>query len=126
MARRRIGGAGTGVDLTVLAVPGYFAAIGAEALWQRRRRAAGGGPTAGEYERRDTMASLTMGALSLLAPLVVPPLLAPFVPGRGRYGRVLVGTALGAAAATTAADVVVRRAGRRTPVPVELDRKSVV
>jgi sterol desaturase/sphingolipid hydroxylase (fatty acid hydroxylase superfamily) len=97
----------------VLAVPGYFAAMGAEALWQRRRRAAGGGPTAGEYERRDTVASLTMGTLSLLAPLVVPRLVRPLAPGRGKYGKVLVGTALGAAAVTTAADAVVRRAARR-------------
>ena len=107
--KRGFGGASSGVDLTVLAVPGYFAAIGAEALWQRRRRAAGGGPTAGEYEWRDTLASLTMGNLSLLAPLVVPRLVRPLTPGRGRFGKALVGVALTAAAVTTAADIVRRR-----------------
>ena len=39
------------VDLTVLAVPGYFAAMGLEYLGQRRRIARGGAPSAGDYER---------------------------------------------------------------------------
>jgi sterol desaturase/sphingolipid hydroxylase (fatty acid hydroxylase superfamily) len=102
-------------DLTVLAVPFYF---GAMALEYRRlqRRAAVSGPTAGNYERRDTRASLTMGTLSLLAPLVVPRLLRPITPGRGRYAKVLVGAAAAAALATTTADAMVRRSARaRTP-----------
>lgn len=103
-----------GRDLTVLAVPFYFGAMAAERAWLRRR-AARTGPSAGDYERRDTIASLTMGVASLVAPLVVPRLLRPFTPGRGRWGRALVGTALGAAAATTVADAVVRRQRRRDP-----------
>jgi sterol desaturase/sphingolipid hydroxylase (fatty acid hydroxylase superfamily) len=95
-------------DLTVLAVPGYFAAMAAEYLWLRRH-AGRRGPTAGDYEKRDTVASLAMGVGSLIAPLVVPRLLRPFTPGRGRYGKALVATALGAAAVTTAADAVARR-----------------
>jgi sterol desaturase/sphingolipid hydroxylase (fatty acid hydroxylase superfamily) len=95
-------------DLTVLAVPFYFASMAAEYFWLRRR-ASREGPSAGDYERRDTLASLAMGVGSLVAPLVGPKLLAPFTPGRGRYGKALVVGALGAAAATTIADVVVRR-----------------
>ena len=73
-------------DLTVVAVPFYFGSMAAEYLWLRRR-AASRGPSPGDYERRDTVASLAMGAGSLVAPLVVPRLLRPFTPGRGRYGK---------------------------------------
>ena len=92
------------VDLTVVAVPGYFAAMGLEYRAQRRRLAAGGAPSAGDYERRDTMASLAMGSLSLLAPFVVPRVLRPITPGKGRLATLLVGAAVGAAVVTTAAD----------------------
>ena len=97
-----------GRDLTVIAVPFYFATMAGEYFWLRRR-AARQGPTAGDYERRDTLASLAMGVGSLVAPLVGPKLLAPFTPGRGRYGKAVVVGALGAAAVTTVADVVTRR-----------------
>ncbi len=106
------------VDLTVVAVPGYFAAMGAEYWAQRRRLARGGAPSPGDYERRDTSASLAMGGLSLLAPFVVPRLLRPITPGRGRFAKAAVGVAVAAAAVTTVADVVARRAEqRRTVVP---------
>jgi sterol desaturase/sphingolipid hydroxylase (fatty acid hydroxylase superfamily) len=98
-------------DLTVLAVPGYFATMGLEYLWIRRH-AAQRGPTGGDYERRDTLASLSMGVGSLLAPLVVPKVLRSVTPGRGRYGKLLVGTAAAAVAFTTVADVVNRRFDR--------------
>jgi sterol desaturase/sphingolipid hydroxylase (fatty acid hydroxylase superfamily) len=101
-------GDGGGLDLTVLAVPFYFATMAAEYLWQRRRARARG-PSAGDYERRDTWTSLAMGVGSLLAPLVGPKLLAPFTPGRGRYAKAVVVGAIGAAAATTVADMVARR-----------------
>jgi sterol desaturase/sphingolipid hydroxylase (fatty acid hydroxylase superfamily) len=97
------------LDLTVVAVPLYFGSMAVEYLWLRRRGATRG-PTAGDYERRDTVASLAMGVGSLVAPLVVPRLLRPLTPGRGRYGKVLVAAALGAAAATTVADMMARRA----------------
>jgi sterol desaturase/sphingolipid hydroxylase (fatty acid hydroxylase superfamily) len=48
-----------------------------------------------------------MGFASLLAPLVVPKLLRPFTPGRGRLGKAVVATAVGAVALTSAADLVV-------------------
>ncbi len=105
-------GRGKRADLTVVAVPFYFAAMGAEYLVQRRRLARGGAPAAGDYEWRDTLASLAMGTGSLAVPLVVPRLLAPLTPGKGRYGRALLAGALGAVAVTTAADAVVRRAAR--------------
>ncbi len=109
-------------DLTVLAVPFYFAALGAEYLWLRHR-AKDRGPTAGDYERRDTVASLTMGVISLVAPLVMPKLLRPFTPGRGRFGKALVVGALGAAAITTAADHVSRRIASESP-PADPDDLS--
>src|SRR4051794_8630510 len=99
-------------DLTVVATPGYFATMGAEHLWLKRRAAARGA-SAADYTKPDTLASLSMGVGSLLAPIALAKLLEPFVPGKGRFGKVLVRTALGAAAVTTAADIVVRRARRR-------------
>ena len=71
-----------------------------------RRRAEQDGPRAGDYERRDTLASLSMGVGSLVLPPLIARALQPVTPGRGRYGRALVATAVAAAAVTTAADVV--------------------
>ena len=75
-----------------------------------KQRAGRQGPTAGDYERSDTLASLAMGVGSLVIPLAMGRILQPVTPGRGRYGKALVGLGIGAAAVTTAADVVVRRA----------------
>jgi sterol desaturase/sphingolipid hydroxylase (fatty acid hydroxylase superfamily) len=94
--------------LEVLAIPMYFATMGAEYL-HHRSRAHVVGELPGDYERRDTLTSLTMGTASLVVPLVAPTLLAPITPGKGRYGKALVAGAVGAAAVTTVADVVVRR-----------------
>lgn len=101
------------MDLTVAAVPVYFGSMGAEYL-RLRARAATEGPSAADYERRDTIASLSMGVGSLLAPLVMPKLLGPVTPGKGRYGRALVYSAAGSAALTTVADLVARTEERRT------------
>ena len=76
--------------------------------WLRRRAAARGG-SAGDYERRDTIASLSMGVGSLVVPLIMPKLLRPFTLGRGRWGKAVVGVAAGAAVVTTGADLVRRR-----------------
>lgn len=95
------------VDLTVVAIPAYFGGMGAEHL-ALKRRAAATGPSVGDYERRDTIASLSVGVGSLIAPIAMQKLLGPLTPGRGRYGRALVATAVGAAAVTTVADVVAR------------------
>jgi len=104
------------VDLTVVATPGYFGTMYAEhkAL---QRRAAERGPSAADYEPDDTKASLTMGVLSLAAPFVVPKLLAPIVPGKGKHATLLVAVALGAVAVTTVADAVIRRE-ERDAIPV--------
>ena len=95
------------MDLTVVATPGYFATMGAEYLYLQRR-AAERGPSAADYERRDTVASLSMGVGSLVAPLVLPRLLRPVTPGRGRFGTALLIGVAGAAAVTTVADLLGR------------------
>ena len=112
------------VDLTVVAVPGYFAAMGLEYWAQRRRLAGGGAPSAGDYERRDTLASLAMGNLSLLAPFVVPKVLGPITPGRGKFAKVAIGVAAAAAVLTTAADVVARARRERARLTEWPDPRS--
>ncbi|MGH9299504.1 MAG: sterol desaturase family protein [Acidimicrobiales bacterium] len=118
-------------DPTVVAIPFYLGSMGAEYLFLRDRQPAGEtttgattastetGPLArardlsgGRYERRDTIASLTMGLGSLVLPLVMPKLLAPLTPGKGRYGKALVVVAGGAAAVTTLADAVARKGAK--------------
>ena len=102
------------VDLTVVAIPAYLGGMGAEYAWLKRT-AAERGLTPGDYERSDTIASLTMGTASLLAPLIMGKVLAPITPGKGRYGKALVGLALGAVAVTTVADLVARK--KAGPLP---------
>jgi sterol desaturase/sphingolipid hydroxylase (fatty acid hydroxylase superfamily) len=94
------------VDLTVAAIPFFFASMGAEAWWLRRT-AAGREPTAGDYERRDTVTSLTMGTASLLMPLAYKPLARRLDLGSSRTGRLVAGAAAAAALAAVAADAVV-------------------
>ena len=97
------------MDLTVGAIPFYFGSMGAEHLYLKRRAERTGAPAPTDYERRDTLASLAMGVGSLVVPMALDRVLSPLTPGRGRWGRALVGAALGAAAVTTAADVAIRR-----------------
>lgn len=104
------------MDLTVIAIPAFFGGMGAEHLWLKRH-AVERGPAAGDYERRDTVASLSMGVGSLVAPLVMDRILAPVSPGRGRYGKALVALTVGAAATATVADVLVRRTNGGLPAP---------
>ncbi len=101
------------MDATVGAVPGYFATMGLEHWWLRRR-AARTGPSPADYERRDTVTSLTMGVASLLSPFVAAKVLRPVAPRagaipRGRLRTALIGTAIGAIAVTTVADAIARR-----------------
>ena len=95
------------VELTVAAIPVYFGSIGAEYAWLRRH-AAERGATPGDYEWRDTIASLTMGVGSLVAPIVAQKLLGSVTPGRGRYAKALLGIAAGGIAVATIADAVSR------------------
>jgi sterol desaturase/sphingolipid hydroxylase (fatty acid hydroxylase superfamily) len=96
------------VDLTVLAIPAYAAAIAAEVAWQRAHPVEPG-TRAGDYQTADTLASLAMGAGSLVAPYVSRRLLDPVTPGKGRYGRALLAAGAAAAVLTTVGDVVRRR-----------------
>ncbi len=96
------------IDLTVAAIPFFFGSMGAEAAYQRRRRELTGVPTAGDYERNDTITSLTMGTLSLAMPFVATPLFRRFDVLDGRYRRIVLGIVGGAAVATVAADAIAR------------------
>jgi sterol desaturase/sphingolipid hydroxylase (fatty acid hydroxylase superfamily) len=82
--------------------------MGLEYVWLKDRRDVKPASTMVGYEERDTVASLTMGVASLIAPLVVPKLLKGVTPGRGRYAKVLVGGAVAAAAVTSIADRLAR------------------
>ena len=76
-------------DLTVLAIPAFVGAMAAEVLWQRRHPAPAGTTRAGDDELADTIASLTMGVGSLVAPFV-PARAPPRDAGRGRDAKVLM------------------------------------
>lgn len=106
-----------GVDLTVAAIPFYFASMEAERRWLRRQAAAGQ-PSPADYLPKDTVASLAMGVGSLVVPLATRRLLAKVNPGRGRYPNALVRTAVAAAITTTVADVV-NRSSTGTQAPNE-------
>lgn len=97
------------VDLTVLAIPGFVGAMAAEYAWHVRNpeesKRVGG---AGTYELADTMASLTMGVGSLVAPLVTGRLLDPISVRGSVCAKALMGLSLSAAAVATAGDVVRR------------------
>src|SRR5687768_7220897 len=101
------------MDLTVAAIPFYFASMEAERRWLQRQAKAGR-PSPADFESKDTAASLTMGVGSLLLPMVTNALVAKVLPGRGRFPKVLVRTTVAAAVATTVADHVARtRPARR-------------
>ncbi|CAM2942336.1 sterol desaturase family protein [Skermania piniformis] len=96
------------IDLTVVAIPAYVGAMVAEYRWQRRHPVSDGS-RAGDYQLADTLASLSMGFGSLVAPFVAEKLLDPITPGVGRHARLLVGAAVVTTVATTAQDIWRRR-----------------
>ncbi|WP_338748986.1 sterol desaturase family protein [Janibacter alittae] len=96
-------------DLTVLAIPAFIGAMGAEYWWQRRSPAEPGTIRAGDYELNDTIASLTMGVGSLLAPVVAGPVVRRLAPGRTKGGTALLALGAAAGVVTTVADVLRRR-----------------
>lgn len=98
------------VDLTLTAIPFYFATMGAEAAWHRERRRAGI-ESAGDYERNDTLTSLAMGVGSLLVPLATKPLMKRFELGVGRWVRPALAVTAGAVLTTVVADAVGRAPG---------------
>lgn len=95
-------------------IPVYFGTMAAEQRYLRRR-AAEQGPTPADYEPKDTATSLAMGLGSLVVPLLTPKLVRQVTPGRGRWGRALIGVAAGAAIATTVADRIADRADAPEP-----------
>lgn len=99
------------VDLTVLATPFYYASMAAEHRWLRRRR---DDPAydAGQFERRDTVANLTMAHLSLLGPVISKHLRKHLEWGRGRAAKPVLAVAAAATATTAVADLVARRRRR--------------
>ena len=110
------------MDLTILAIPGFFGSMAYEAHWLRRR-AEREGPSPVDYERSDTIASLTMGTGSLIIPPLAGKLAREFEWGRGRWARPLLAFGVAAAAATAVADAVARANEREagsletTPLP---------
>lgn len=55
------------MDLISIAIPGFWASMGYEAWWLKRR-AQQDGPSPVDYELKDTVASLAMGTGSLVGP----------------------------------------------------------
>lgn len=96
------------VDLTVMAIPAFFGAMGAEYVWQKRHPVPAG-TRAGDYQLADTLASLSMGVGSLVAPYAVKKVLDPVTPGVGRFAKALIGVGAAAGLATTIGDVLRRR-----------------
>lgn len=99
------------MDLTVLAIPGYFGSMAYEAAFLKRR-AERDGPSAGDYERNDTLASLSMGVGSLVIPLVTKKFANNFEVGRGRWAKPLLATGVAAAAVAAIGDAYRRRNDR--------------
>jgi sterol desaturase/sphingolipid hydroxylase (fatty acid hydroxylase superfamily) len=100
---------GVKVDLTVAAIPAFFGAMAAEYAWQRRHPVPAG-TRAGDYQLADTLASLSMGVGSLVAPYVAKRVLDPVTPGVGRFAKALIGIGAAAGVATTVGDMLLRRA----------------
>ncbi len=104
------------MDLTVLATPAYFVTMAIEYRWLKARR---DDPAfdAGQYERRDTVANLTMAHLSVAAPLLNKQFRKHLSIGNGRFAKPALALAGASLATSLAADLVARRRRRRaTPV----------
>jgi len=95
------------MDLTVVAIPGFFGSMGYEAWWLRRR-AEREGPSPVDYELRDTITSLSMGVGSLFIPIATRRLTRHLEVGRGRWAAPVLGVAGAAALTAVVADAVVR------------------
>ena len=95
------------MDLSIAATPLYLGSMAVEnrAL---KRRARTLGATPADYFRPDTIASLAMGIASAVVPLT-DVLGRMVVPGKGRFGKVLIRTAVAAVVITTIADRVASR-----------------
>ncbi len=95
------------MDLTVLAIPGFFGSMAYEARWLARR-AETEGPSPVDYTREDTIASLAMGTGSLVVPLLARRFSNNFAAGTGRWAKPLLGIAAAGAVTAIIADAVAR------------------
>ena len=84
------------MDLISIAIPGFWASMGYEAWWLKRR-AQQDGPSPVDYELKDTMASLAMGTGSLVVPLVAARIARSFAAPSGKYTRKALAVAAAAA-----------------------------
>ncbi|HTO01228.1 MAG TPA: sterol desaturase family protein [Microthrixaceae bacterium] len=103
------------MDLTVLAIPGFFSSMGYEAWWLHKR-AEKEGPSPVDYQWRDTIASLAMGTGSLVIPALSAKLARDFALPKGRRSKGLLGVAAATAAVATGMDIY--RRSRRTEAGV--------
>ena len=108
------------MDLTVLAIPGFFGSMAYEARWLQRR-AAIEGPSPVDYERNDTIASLAMGTGSLIVPLVARRFANNFAAGTGRWAKPLAGVAAAGVLTAIVADAVARSHDQEPGEVPELD-----
>ena len=105
-------------DLTVLAIPAFVGAMGAEYWWMHHKRpAAPDEDRPGDYELNDTIASLSMGIGSLIAPFVTGPLVRRLAPGTTRAGTALMAVGAAAAVVTTVGDVLRQRRAHGGELP---------
>ncbi|MEI2638319.1 MAG: sterol desaturase family protein [Microthrixaceae bacterium] len=95
------------MDLISIAIPGFWASMGYEAWWLKRR-AQQDGPSPVDYELKDTMASLAMGTGSLVVPLVAARMARSFAAPSGKYTRKALAVAAAAASAATVIDGIRR------------------
>ncbi len=98
------------MDLSVAVTPLYLGSMVAEnRALKKRAETTGSAAAAPDYDKPDMFASLAMGVGSVIVP-ITEYLLRPFIPFKGRFGRVLIGTAISAVVVTTIADHVVAKA----------------
>jgi sterol desaturase/sphingolipid hydroxylase (fatty acid hydroxylase superfamily) len=111
------------LDPTVVAIPFYFGSMEAERRFLAKR-AEEQGPSPADYTREDAVASLTMGVVSLVSPLLSMAACRYLAPGKGRFPKVLVGTVAGAVAATVVADRLARHDEPDDPEPTPTDEPA--
>ncbi|MGB3411098.1 MAG: sterol desaturase family protein [Microthrixaceae bacterium] len=112
------------MDLTVLAIPGFFSSMAYESWWLRRR-AEKEGPSPVDYEWRDTIASLSMGVGSLVLPALTAKAAREFALPKGPRAKGMLGVAGATAVIATGIDAY--RRSRNTEagtIPVSSPRSN--
>lgn len=116
------------MDLIALAIPGFFASMGYEAWWLKKR-AEREGPSPVDYEPNDTFASLAMGTGSLVIPLLASRAAKNFAAPKGKFVVKALGVAAVSAAVATAIDAINRRSTSQidlTESPTSIDLTGAV